>query len=183
MHPLRKIVAVRAGALLLVTAALWQQQAARAGAQEPPQIDPWQAPLSAPLRLINPYFQPNSDYSAGHRGVDYRVKIDAPVFAPTDSTVWFSGTVVDRSVISLRTASGDLLEFEPVCSPLSLGEKVETGAVIGSICPGTSNYRNHCEGQTCMHFSLRTADGYLSPLVRYGSLAPTVLLPYLQARG
>lgn len=177
MHPLRKIIALRAGALLLVTAAIWQQQDARAGAQDMPTAEPWQAPLSAPMALINPYFQPTSDYSAGHRGVDYRVNDADPVFAPVDSIIWFSGTVVDRQVLTLRTLSGDLLEFEPVCSAKSAGEQIRAGDEIGQICPGTSNYRNHCTGQTCMHFSLRTSEGYLSPLVRFGSLAPTVLLP------
>ncbi|MEN9749631.1 MAG: hypothetical protein RL149_709 [Actinomycetota bacterium] len=177
MHPLRKIVAVRAGVLLLVTAALWQQQAARAGAEEPPQSDPWQAPLSTPLRLINPYFQPNSDYSAGHRGVDYRVLEGDSVYAPTRASVWFVGKVVNRAVITLRTHSGDLLEFEPVCSHLLAGDPVESGQELGQICEADQSYRPHCIGQTCMHFSLRTAEGYLSPLVRYGSLAPTVLLP------
>ncbi len=177
MHPLRKIVLTRAMAILLISVALWQQQNAKAGADEIPTLQPWQAPLSAPLQLINPYFQPSSDYSAGHRGVDYRVKVGEPVFAPTDSTVWFSGKVVDRQVLSLKTRAGDLLEFEPVCSTLIAGTDVVAGQPVAATCQPDASYRQHCADQLCLHFSLRTLNGYLSPLVRYGNLAPTVLLP------
>lgn len=177
MHPLKKIVATRALALLLVAAALWQQQQTAAKADASVANSPWQAPLTAPLQLINPYFQPNSDYSAGHRGVDYRVNLGDEIFAPTDATVWFAGKVVDRPVISLRTKSGDLLELEPACSPLAAGDQVSAGQAIAAVCAADLSYRQHCQGQLCLHFSLRTDRGYLSPLVRYGSLSPTVLLP------
>lgn len=177
MHPLKKIVATRALALLLVATALWQQQQSAAKADELTADSPWQAPLAAPLHLINPYFQPNSDYSAGHRGVDYRVALDDLIYAPTDATVWFIGKVVDRQVVSLRTKSGDLLEFEPACSPLTQGDQVTAGQTIAAVCEADLNYRQHCQSQLCLHFSLRTDRGYLSPMVRYGSLSPTVLLP------
>ena len=172
MHPLRKIVAVRALALLLVSAALWQEQQTAAKA-----TDVWLAPLNAPLQLINPYYQPTSDYSAGHRGIDYRVKQGDSIYAPTDSVIWFNAKVVDRPVVTLRTRSGDLLEFEPACSSLPAGVEVRAGQEFASVCPADANYHQHCEGQLCLHFSLRTDRGYLSPLVRYGTLAPTVLLP------
>ena len=177
MHPLKKIVATRVLALLLVATALWQQQQTAAKADAAPSDSPWQAPLAAPLHLINPYFQPNSDYSAGHRGVDYRVTLDDEIYAPTDATVWFVGKVVDRPVVSLRTKSGDLLEFEPACSALAAGDQVTAGQTIASVCQADPGYKQHCQGQLCLHFSLRTDRGYLSPLVRFGSLSPTVLLP------
>lgn len=178
MHPLRKIVVVRALALLLVSAALWQQQQTAAKA-----TDPWRAPLTAPLQLINPYYQPTSDYSSGHRGIDYRVKIGDPIFAPADSVIWFNSKVVNRPVLTLRTQTGDLLEFEPACSSLPASTSVSAGQEIAKACPADANYRQHCQGQVCLHFSLRTDRGYLSPLVRYGALAPTVLLPDSYARG
>ena len=177
MHPLRKIVLTRVMALLLISVALWQQQNGKAGADELPATEAWQAPLAAPLQLVNPYFQPNSDYSAGHRGVDYRVRLGDRVFAPTDATIWFNGKVVDRQVVSIRTRAGDLLEFEPACSDLAASAEVSVGQPIAIVCQPDVNYRQHCSEQMCLHFSLRTPAGYLSPLVRYGSLSPTVLLP------
>ena len=174
MHPLRKATIAKAMALALVSVAMWQYQSGQSLASPTQQ---WSAPLDAPLQLVNPFYQPNSDYSAGHRGVDYRVQPDQRVLAPTDAVVWFSGQVVDRSVLSLRTPSGDLLAFEPVCGKFAVGQSVKRGEVIGQVCEATPNYRQHCEGQLCLHFSLRTSSGYLSPLVRWGALSPTVLLP------
>lgn len=177
MHPLRKIVVARALALALVTLAIWQQQAASADAQPATVVEPWLAPLDAPLHLVNPYFQPSSDYSAGHRGVDYRVALGQQIYAPVDSTVWFVGKVADRDLISVRTKTGDLIEFEPACSQLAAGQQVLAGQAIATVCEADEGYRQHCNDQRCLHFSLRTGLGYLSPLVRYGELSPTVLLP------
>ena len=108
----------------MLSLALWQQQTSSGSALSTETVgdntsqESWQVPLTAPVHLINPYVQPNSDYSAGHRGIDYRVYEGQSVLAPTDATVWFVGKVVDRGVLSLRTASGDLVAFEPVCSEL-----------------------------------------------------------------
>ena len=177
MHPLRKIVVARALALALVTLALWQQQSASANAEIVEASDPWIAPLDSPLHLVNPYFQPNSDYSAGHRGVDYRVELDQTIYAPIDATIWFVGKVADRELISARTKTGDLIEFEPACSKFAPGQQVLAGQAIATVCEADEGYRQHCENQRCLHFSLRTGLGYLSPLVRYGEFSPTVLLP------
>ncbi len=179
MHPLRKIVVARVLALALVTLALWQQQAATADAQTTPPPERWLAPLDAPLHLVNPYFQPSSDYSAGHRGIDYRVELDQQIYAPVGGSVWFAGEVADRNLISIRTKAGDLIEFEPACSQLQAGQQVFAGQPIATVCDASENYRQHCDWQRCLHFSLRTTLGYLSPLVRYGELAPTVLLPVI----
>lgn len=183
MHPLRRIVVTRAMAVAMLSLALWQQQTSSGSAlstemaeNKAPQ-ESWQVPLTAPIHLINPYRQPNSDYSAGHRGIDYRVYEGQSVLAPTDATVWFVGKVVDRMVLSLRTATGDLVAFEPACSELEPGDRVKMGQPIGSVCAADSSYRQHCEQQLCLHFSLRGPEGYLSPIVRIGGFSPTVLLP------
>lgn len=168
---------MRAFAIAMLSLALWQQQSNLGSAQTPPASDAWQVPLKEPVHLVNPYFQPNSDYSAGHRGIDYRVTLGQSVFAPTDGTVWFVGTVVNRSVLSIRTASGDLVAFEPVCSNLVVGDSVTRGQEIAAVCEADPDYRQHCENQLCLHFSLRNPVGYLSPISRIGGFSPTVLLP------
>lgn len=193
MHPLRRIVFTRAMAVAMLSLAMWQQQNApvsatdtvATGSDQSTESDQaqvswqasWQVPLQAPVHLINPYRQPNSDYSAGHRGIDYRVFDGQTVFAPTDSKVWFVGKVVDRSVLTLRTDSGDLVSFEPVCSELRPADRVKNGQPIGAVCAADKSYRQHCDGQLCLHFSLRGPAGYLSPIVRIGGYSPTVLLP------
>lgn len=174
MNHFRRVRLIGGFALALALTLTWQQETG-AHADSPQ----WQAPLDAPLELINPYRQPNSDYSAGHRGVDYRVSPGQTIFSPTDATVYFNANLVDRPVLSLKTASGDLLEFEPACGAYPLGTKVTAGDAIGNVCLASTTYKQHCEKLLCLHFSLRTERGYLSPIVRYGALAPTVLLPYL----
>ena len=138
-------------------------------------ITQWQAPLAKPV-LINQFLQPNSDYSAGHRGVDYLVKNGEEVFAPTDGKVRFSGRVVDRGVLTLEHGGSLLTSFEPVCGLKMVGDRVLRGEVIAKVCdePG---YQNHCGVRACLHFALRQDTGYLSPLVTIGELSPSRLLP------
>jgi murein DD-endopeptidase MepM/ murein hydrolase activator NlpD len=135
------------------------------------------SPLEPPIKLINQYRQPNSDYSAGHRGVDYLVKIGQKVLSPADGQVWFSGKVVNRRLISISHTGNYLSEFEPLCSELKRGERVFKGQEIGRVCAADASYIPHCETATCLHFSLRNSGSYLSPLVLIGELNPSRLLP------
>lgn len=143
----------------------------------PPSVTSFRPPLDPPIKLINQYRQPNSDYSAGHRGVDYLVTMGQRVFAPADGQVWFSGKVVNRSLLSLSHAGGYLSEFEPLCSELKRGEAVFKGQEIGRVCKAEASYVPHCSSATCLHFSLRSFGSYLSPLVLIGELNPSRLLP------
>ena len=136
----------------------------------------WNPPLDAPIRLVNQYRQPNSDYSAGHRGVDYLVRPGQAVLAPAAGEIWFAGKVAQRPVISLLHPNGYLTEFEPACTDLAKGETVFAGQQIGSICSADSSYSPHCANATCLHFSLRIAGAYLSPLTQIGGLNPSRLL-------
>jgi len=160
---------------LLSMTALLSLQISVSGAQEAPKIN-WAPPLEPPVNLVNLYRQPNSDYSAGHRGIDYQVKAGQPVLAPADGEVWFSGKVVNRQLISLKHPDGNLTEFEPVCTDLQKGEPVFLGQEIGQICEADSNYRQHCQESTCLHFSIRQLGEYLSPQVFIGGINPSRLL-------
>ena len=135
----------------------------------------WQAPVTEPT-LERHFLQPSSDYSAGHRGVDYLVKQGQLVVAPADGKVRFSGRVVNRGVLTIEHGSTLLSSFEPVCSSLQVGTRVERGQVIAKICDETE-YENHCGVRVCLHFSLRKESGYLSPLITIGGLSPSRLLP------
>ncbi len=152
----------------------WLQAQAVAG--QPLPADSWNPPLDTPIRLVNQYRQPNSDYSAGHRGVDYLVMSGQPVLAPAKGTVWFAGKVAQRRLISLQHNNGYLSEFEPVCTDLAKGEPVFAGQQIGFVCDADENYLPHCLNAECLHFSLRTQGAYLSPLVFIGGLNPSRLL-------
>lgn len=141
----------------------------------------WQLPLDAPVRLVRHFKQPSSDYSAGHRGVDYAVLGEQPVFATADGRILYSGRLVNRSLVSIEHANKFVSEVEPVCSRLSKGDLVKRGEPIGFVCQPASGYANHCTFDICLHFSLRKDGRYLSPLALIGGLSPSRLLPY--ARG
>ncbi len=153
---------------------VWLQTDAVSG--QPLPSSEWNPPLEAPIRLVNQYRQPNSDYSAGHRGVDYLVKPGQAVLAPASGEIWFAGKVAQRPVISILHPNGYITEFEPACTDLSKGEAVFAGQQIGVICSGDSSYLPHCTNAACLHFSLRIAGAYISPLVLIGGLNPSRLL-------
>lgn len=171
------------GSLASMALLIWLQATATANPALP--LGTWNPPLEAPIRLVNQYRQPNSDYSAGHRGVDYLVKLGQPILAPADGKVWFSGRVAQRPVLSLQHDGGYLTEFEPVCTDLEKGEPVFAGQEIGVVCQAEQNYQSHCSNALCIHFSLRSlekvkgAGEYLSPLIFIGGLNPSRLLPML----
>ena len=139
----------------------------------------WNPPVDAPVRLVNQYRQPNSDYSAGHRGVDYLVSQRQSVIAPADGQVWFAGKVAQRPLLSLLHDGGYLTEFEPVCTDLKKGERVFAGQEIAQVCQAEANYLQHCPNAICLHFSMRYEGKYLSPIVFIGGLNPSRLLPML----
>lgn len=131
-------------------------------------------PFAEPLPIINQYRQPNSDYSAGHRGVDFLAPIGTVILAPADGEIWYSAHLVNRPVLSLRHDGELLSEFEPACSTLRRGEKVELGQAIGFVCSADVDYRQHCD--ECLHFSTRLNGEYLSPMYLLGLLNPSRLL-------
>lgn len=174
MNPLTRHTApLLAATLLLCLIPVTAKANIHAAVAEPELIAPVQAP-----ELVRSYLQPTSDYSSGHRGVDYRVSLGQKIYAPVSGTVWFAGKVVNRPLLTLRSPAGNLIEVEPVCSTLVSNTKVKQKEEIGQVCDGDASYRPHCEAMRCLHFSYRTPDGYLSPIWIMGNLRPSVLAPW-----
>ncbi len=159
--------------LLLVLLPIFAVSAV-ATAQE---ADEWATPFDQPTQLVNEYRQPNSDYAAGHRGVDYLVSLNQPILAPADGEIRFVGLVVDRWLLTISHPNGQISEFEPACTDLSQGDRVTRGQPIAWVCEALPNYRQHCDQMRCLHFSLRQSGLYLSPLALIGGLNPSRLLP------
>lgn len=139
-------------------------------------LEHWRVPLSEP-KLVREFIQPSSDWSAGHRGVDYEVSEGDPVYATFDGEITFAGRVVNRSTITIRHQNALYSSVEPVCPSVPVGKVVKSGEVLGVVCR-SANYLSHCEPDICLHFSLRTSSGYLSPLLKLGGLSPSRLKPW-----
>lgn len=148
---------------------------------EPGMHSGWQNPFDSPHRLVNQYLQPASDYSAGHRGVDFEVEPNEDLFAPADGVISVSRVIVNRAVLAIKHGANLVSELEPACSTLASGTAVRKGEKVAWACPPDDSYAAHCQDDTCVHFSLRLEGKYLSPLALIGGLNPSRLLPY--ARG
>lgn len=140
------------------------------------EADEWVFPLEEPVRLAQGFQKPNSDFSSGHRGIDLAAELSQPILAPASGTLSFVGTVVDREVITIRRSDGKLISFEPACSNTLAGDKVIRAQVIGWVCEPDATYRQHCESERCLHFSVRLAGEYISPLSFIAKQRPSRLL-------
>jgi len=96
----------------------------------------------------------------------------AAVLSPADGVVSFSGTVVDRPVITIDHGNGLKSSFEPVESKLKTGQPVHRGQRIGSLQPG------HCAASACLHWGVRLEGDYVDPLRFIRELRPSILLPW-----
>ncbi|MBX0298647.1 M23 family metallopeptidase [Cryobacterium sp. 1639] len=131
----------------------------------------WQWPVGGPQNLQRSFEAPLSRYGTGHRGIDLVAGPGAPVRAPADGVVSFSGVVVDRPVLSLQHGEDLVSSFEPVAATVSVGDRVAAGQVIGVVASGA-----HC-AERCVHFGVRRHGQYISPILFLGGLARAVLLP------
>lgn len=120
------------------------------------------------------FVNPVSQRAPGHRGIDLKEMNGEMLLSPVAGRVSFVGKVFSRNVISIRTANELIVSFEPVCSTLQESEVVSAGQEIGRWCLQDETYQEHCPG--CVHFSVRSARGYLNPLLFFGKLRPGVLL-------
>ena len=130
----------------------------------------WAWPVPVPHPIERPFIAPESDYGAGHRGIDIASTDEAVVTAPADGVVYFAGVVVDRPVLSIAHADGLVSSYEPVESDLAQGTTVRRGDNVGHLLPG------HCSS-ICLHFGVRLYGQYVSPLNYLGGIQPSVLLP------
>ena len=130
----------------------------------------WLPPLGQELRISEHDDLANGPYAAGHRGIDLPATGPRRVVAPTHGTVTFSGTVVDRPLLSIRVGDDTVLTLEPIESDLKPGDVVARGQPVGTLASG-----GHCANE-CLHLGVRIHGEYTNPL-RYFRGRP-VLLPW-----
>jgi murein DD-endopeptidase MepM/ murein hydrolase activator NlpD len=134
----------------------------------------WSWPVAPPHPVVRPFSAPEHAWSPGHRGIDIGAAPGTTVTAPDDGVVRFSGTVVDRAVLSITHADGVISSLEPVTSDLSAGEAVSRGATVGIVVAG------HSSDADAVHLGARLDGEYVSPLLMLGGGRPSVLLPTRQ---
>ncbi|UCR89209.1 M23 family metallopeptidase [Mycetocola spongiae] len=131
----------------------------------------WPWPLDPPPRVLREFSAPLTPWGPGHRGLNLEATPGTPVFAPADGTVAFSGFVVDRPVLTI-SHPGDLRSsYEPLDSPLTEGEPVRRGQLLGVVSTG-----GQCS-ERCLYIGLRSGEEYINPRLYFGTPARIVLLP------
>ncbi len=118
----------------------------------------WQPPIGTHLSITAPYELPHGRYQAGHRGIDLSAAPPQQVRAPVSGVISFSGTVVDRPLVSIRVNDDTVVSLEPLQSTLIAGTQVSRGDPIGIVATG-----GHC-WQQCLHLGVRINDEYVNPL-------------------
>ncbi|MCX7522130.1 peptidoglycan DD-metalloendopeptidase family protein [Microbacterium sp. STN6] len=131
----------------------------------------WAWPLAPPWRVLRGFEAPETRYSAGHRGIDLMAAPGDAVLAPEAGTIYFTGQVAGRPVVTLELDDAVLVSFEPVTSALAKDSTVTRGDRIGTLATG-----GHCNLH-CMHVGVRVNGRYVSPLLYLGGVPRAVLLP------
>lgn len=127
----------------------------------------------APVAVQRLASLPQQPWVAGHRGVDLKAIVGAPVTAPADGVVSYVGFVVDRPVISIRHDQGLVTSLEPVDSTLAVGDTVVRGQTVGVV----ADAQRHCGQKACVHWGLRLNGTYVDPLDYLEGFGPIGLLP------
>lgn len=133
----------------------------------------WVPVVSSEIGAARKFRQPETEWGAGHRGVDYAVGDTETLVSPTASIVQFAGLVFGRPAVVLKHADGLSSEVEPAClaKEITVGQSLKAGEPFARVCFGAKN--GHCESM-CLHWGVRTATrGYLSPERFTGDLAPS----------
>ena len=128
----------------------------------------WSWPVAHAHAVVWAFDAPDSPWGPGHRGIDLAAKKGDLVFAPVSGTIHFSGRVVDRGIITIKTSEGNLVSIEPVDALVTSGS-VKAGERIGKAGAG------HCAGG-CLHIGLRVKGEYRSPAHELRVLTRAVLI-------
>lgn len=131
----------------------------------------WLWPIEPRPEIISEFEAPATRYSAGHRGLDLAVSPGVQLRAPADGVVAFTGTVVDRPVVSVDHAHGVRSTFEPAVSLVTAGTLVARGQPLAVVATG-----GHCADH-CLHLGARLNGGYINPRLLLTGIPRAVLLP------
>jgi murein DD-endopeptidase MepM/ murein hydrolase activator NlpD len=131
----------------------------------------WVWPLPGAHAVVSPFRAPMHAYAAGHRGIDLPAPVGTAVLAPADGVVAFSGTVVDRPVLTVRHADGLVSTLEPLSSALAPGDAGSVGDELGLVSVGGHAARGS------VHLGVRLNGAYINPMLLFDPVERAVLLP------
>jgi murein DD-endopeptidase MepM/ murein hydrolase activator NlpD len=110
---------------------------------------------------------PDTDYGAGHRGIDLLGRVGEAVRAVAPGRVTFAGSVAGVGAVTVDHGS-ERSTYQPVDPHVSRGDAVEVGDVLGHLRAEGS----HC-ATACLHLGRLESEpqsrAYLDPLDRLGS--------------
>lgn len=107
--------------------------------------------------VLRGFDKPAQNWLPGHRGVDLELHVGDNVLAAGDGTVAFRGTVAGTPTLSLDHADGVRTTYQPIHSPLSTGDVVKEGTVIGTLGHPTTPFPG-------LQWGARIGDDYVNPL-------------------
>jgi murein DD-endopeptidase MepM/ murein hydrolase activator NlpD len=118
-------------------------------------------------RVSDRFDLPDTQYSAGHRGIDLPGHAGEPVLAVAPGRVTFAGSVAGVGVVTVDHGA-ERSTYQPVDPRVRRGDSVEAGDVVGRLRDSGS----HC-AIACLHLGRLQNDSpsrtYLDPLDRLGS--------------
>ena len=109
----------------------------------------WFPPVVA--SVSDPFREPRCPWSAGNRGIEYRIAADTAVRAAASGRVVFAGTVVDVRYVVVRLSNGWRHTYGRLAAAtVELGDIVLANQVIGT-------------ASSTVFFGLRIGDDYAYP--------------------
>lgn len=127
--------------------------------------------------LVEPYVQPESPWSPGHRGVDLAVMAGQRVRAMGDGVVGFAGVVAGRAWVSvdhpdhLRTTVGPLAVVA-----VREGAVVHRGRVLGTAAATAHAHAADAHTRR-LHVSARVAGTYVDPTLLVAPWVVSLVAP------
>jgi len=122
----------------------------------------WAWPLDD-RRVSGQFDLPDTEYSAGHRGVDLPGRVGEPVRAVARGRVSFAGAVAGVGVVTVDHGR-ERSTYQPVEPKVKRGDSVAAGDVVGKLRDSGS----HC-AIACLHLGRLQSESYLDPLDRLAS--------------
>jgi murein DD-endopeptidase MepM/ murein hydrolase activator NlpD len=122
----------------------------------------WLWPLGD-RRVAGGFDPPDTEYSAGHRGVDLPGQLGESVRAVAPGRVTFAASVGGVGVVTVDHG-GERSTYQPVEPVVHRGDIVAAGDVLGRLDGAGS----HCP-TACLHLGRLASESYLDPLERLGT--------------